>query len=70
MANRSSGGTSTSSQSFEEEVDYLQEKLEKEAMGGDGAIRIEMKVEISVSRVEKQKRRRPRWQLDRRHFRF
>lgn len=48
-----------SSYSFEEEVDYLQAKLEKEALGGASAIRIEMEVEQSIH-IEKGVRPRHR----------
>ncbi|KAJ3541055.1 hypothetical protein NMY22_g4042 [Coprinellus aureogranulatus] len=49
-----------SSQSFEEEVDYLQSKLEKEAMGGASAIKIAMEVEqsIHIERWPRQRQRR------------
>ncbi|KAF6761155.1 hypothetical protein DFP72DRAFT_32732 [Ephemerocybe angulata] len=51
---------SRSSHSFEEDIDYLQAKLEKEAFGGgNNAIRIAMEVEHSVV-VEKQSRTRRR----------
>lgn len=55
---RKHGRGSRSSQ-FEEEVDYLQAKLEKEALGGASTIRIAMEVEQSIH-IERRPRQRHR----------